>query len=631
MTRTSSDAGLATGAFVAAAMLAVALAGGGFGGVALGVTTGLIWLLLAVLVLLGALPAREPTPGLVVAATSLLALLGLTLLSLGWTSSEGSGFTEAVRLAGYLGVFLLAGLLARRDRAAPTLAGLAAGAVLVALVALGSRLLGIGAGDAELVAELPTAAGRLSFPLGYWNALGALMALALPPLCWLAAHARSARPAGLALAGVPPLIAAAYLTSSRGAVLAAAIGLVVMVACAAERRRVIAATLVGLAASTPVVGVASLATGLIDSPGDGSPGRPELAALAALLAGVVFALLLGGRLIGPLARSRPLSIAPRPRYLLAAVGAALAIMIIATGPSALFDDLTAGNDAATSAGNDRATGLVSASGSGRAQIWDAAFGAFTEQPVRGIGAGGFADYWNQHRSGSAAAGNAHSEPVEVLAELGLAGFACLLGFVVVVLGCAIARVRRADPGEGAAAAAGLLAAAALSFTIDWTWQVPAVALPVLAMLGIGCGLAEPAWPASWSSLRSQRAVALVALMVAVPAIWAGTVLAAGSARLQQSADALAEGRLNDAAAAARQAAAVAPWASEPWLQLADAERAGDNLDASLAAAEEAIRRDPSSLRGWLLAADLQVQRGDGDAAAAYRARAVELGAPESAD
>ncbi len=626
VTRTISHAGLLTGALAAAAVLSLALAGGGFGGVALGVATGLVWLLIVALVLVGRLPLREPLPPLFAAGACLLALLAVALLSLGWTDSDESAFDEAVRLAGYLGIFMLAGVLARRDRAVPVLAGFAVGGVLVALVALGSRLLGIGAGDAALVAELPTAAGRLSFPLGYWNALGALMALSLPPLCWLAARARSPRLAGLALAGFPPLIAAGYLTSSRGAVLATVIGLAVTVGCAAERRRVLAAALTGLAASAPAVVVASLATGLIDSPGDGTPGGPELAALAALLAGIGFALLLGGRLIEPLGRSRPLSIAPRLRSVLAAAAAALTILILAAGPSALIDDITAGNDAATSAGNDRATGLVSASGSGRAQIWEAALDAFTEQPLHGIGAGGFAGYWNLHGTMSTAAGNAHSEPIEVLAELGLAGFACLAGFAAIAIACAVARVRGAGPGEGAAPAAGLLAAALPGFAIDWTWQVPAVAVPVLVTLGIGCGLAEPRRLLRWLPPISRRALALAALAVAVPAIWAGGVLAVSSLRLQQGADALAAGRLNDAAVAARSAAAVTPWASEPWLRLAAAELTGGNLDASLAATEEAIRRSPDSVPAWSLAAELRERRGDRDAGEAYRRRAVELGA-----
>ena len=628
MIHTSSDAGLATGALTAAAVLAVALAGGGFGGVALGVATGLVWLLLGLLLLTGLLPARESAPGLVAAAACLLALLALTVISLGWTTSAESAFTEAVRLSGYLGVFLLAGLLARRDRAVPVLAGLAVGGVLVALVALGSRLLGIGSGDVELVAAMPTAAGRLSFPLGYWNALGALMALSLPPLCWLAANVRPARLAGLALAGFPPLLAAGFLTSSRGAVLAVAIGLAATVGCAAERRRTAAAAVVGLAASAPAVVVASIATGLIDGPGDGTPGGSELAALAALLAGVGFALLLGGRLIGPLARSRPFSITPRPRYLAAAAVAALAILVAAAGPSALIDDLTAGNDAVNAAGNDRATGLISTSGSGRAQIWETAFDAFAEQPVRGIGAGGFADYWNQHGPMSAATGNAHSEPIEVLAGLGLAGFACLAGFIAIVLACVVARVRRADPSEGAAAAAGLLGAALPGFVIDWTWQVPAVVVPVLVVLGISCGLAGPGRLLKRLPRLSRRGLALAALALAVPVIWAGGVLAVSTARLQDTADALAEGRLNDAAVAARTAAAVTPWASEPWLQLAGVERAGSNFDASLAAVEEAIRRNPSSLRAWELAADVQAQRGNAGASAAYGRRAAELGASE---
>ncbi len=86
----------------------------------------------------------------------------------------------------------------------------------MALVALGARLLGIGAADADLVAVLPTAAGRLSFPIGYWNALGALMALSVPTLCWRSATATTPALRGLALTGFPPVLLAAYMTSLAG-------------------------------------------------------------------------------------------------------------------------------------------------------------------------------------------------------------------------------------------------------------------------------------------------------------------------------------------------------------------------------------------------------------------------------
>lgn len=616
--------GVWAGALATAVVTALALPGGGFGGVALGIAVATVWLALIVLLLAGRLPAGDPAPALIAAAACLLALLALTALSTGWTSSDETAFEEAVRLAGYLGAFLLAGLLARRDRIGPALAGLAAAGVIVAAVALGSRLLGIGSGDAALVAELPSAAGRLSFPVGYWNALGALMALALPPLCWLAAQARSPRLSGLALAGFPPLIATGYMTSSRGAVLAAALGLAVTIGCSPARRRSTAAAALGLLAAAPAVIVATLASGLLDSPGDGSPGRAELVMLAALLAGIGAALLLGGRLVGPLSGSRAFSVSIPVRYVVAAVLATAAVLVAAAGPSALIGDLRAGTDAESAGGNTRATGIISASGSGRAQFWDAALGAFAAEPLRGIGAGGFGDYWNQHGTMKTPARNAHSEPIEVLAELGIAGFVCFAGLIALILAAAIGRVGRTEPDEGAGAALGLIAAGLVGIAIDWTWQVPAVAVPVLLIAGMSCGLAAGGRERARLPRLAPRLVALVAIAVGVPAVWAAAVLAISTAQLQDGEDALAAGDLNEAAAAARSAAAIAPWATEPWLQLADVEQAGGNLDASLAAVTEAIRRDPSSLRAWLLATNIEAQRGDADASLAYGRRALEL-------
>lgn len=614
-----------TGALVAVAVAALALAGGGFGGVALGVTTALVWLALLVLVLAGRLPTHRPGAGLSAAAGCLLALLALTVLSTGWTSSDGAAFAEAVRLAGYLGALLLAGLLARRDRLGPALGGIAAAGVAIALVALASRLLGIGAGDIDLVDDLPTAAGRLSFPLGYWNALGALLALSVPPLCWLAGHLRAPRWSGIALAGFPPLVGAAYLTSSRGAVLAVVLGIAVTIGCSAERRRTAAAAAIGLALSAPVLIAATLADGILDSPGDGSPGGPELITLAATLAGSAAALLGAGRMVGRLSRSRPFSVSLQVRHVLAAAAAALAALIILAGPSALISDLRAGNDAENSAGNDRATGIVSASGSGRAQFWETALDAFAEDPVRGVGAGGFADYWNEHGSMKAPARNAHSEPLEAIAELGLLGFACLAGLLVTVAGCAISRVGRTDPAEGAGAAVGLLAAAAVGFTIDWTWQFPAIAVPVLIVAGMSCDLAQPGRLLARAARLSPRVLAGAAIVVAVPAVWAAGVLAASTARLQDGAEALAEGRLNDAAAATRSAAAIQPWAEEPWIQLAQIELEAGNLDASRAASEQAIRRNGASLPAWTLATSVQVLMGNGDVSVAYGLRAADRG------
>ena len=122
---------------------------------------------------------------------------------------------------------MLAGLLlAARARGRSVLAGIAAGLVVVSVDR--ARLAAARASaraTPTLVASIPASAGRLSYPIGYWNALGSMAAMAVPLLVWLASVGAGdgLRPP-LALAAMPPVLLAAYMTSSRGALIAAALG-----------------------------------------------------------------------------------------------------------------------------------------------------------------------------------------------------------------------------------------------------------------------------------------------------------------------------------------------------------------------------------------------------------------------
>lgn len=620
------DPRLLTGLGAAAVTLALALAGGGYSDLALGAATVLVWVVLVVGVLAGRLARAEPPPAFVAAACLLTALLAITALSLDWTPSREAAFADAVRLAGYLGAFLLAGLAIAGARRGAALVGVAAVGVAVALLALGSRLLGIGDGDADLVAAIPTAAGRLSYPIGYWNALGALMALTIPPLAWIAARAPQPRARSLAMAAFAPPLLAAYMTSSRGALIAVILGLAVVVGLAPDRRHVAAAVTLGVAAAVPAVAVASVAGGILSSPGDGV-GFAELSVLGSLLAGMAAIATVGARVVDRLARSRPFSIRIRLANGLAALAALVAALVALAGPSALIGDLRAPPDDGSGASR---VGIVSTSGSGRAQFWETALEAFESQPVRGIGAGGYESYWAQNGSFNTPARNAHSEPLEALAELGPMGFACFVGFLAVVLVVGVRRARRADGGEGAAAL-GLVAAGLVGFAIDWTWQVPAIAVPLLVAVAtlLGAPTASERAPArihgrSWPRLPAA-ALGMAVVALAIPVLWSGAVLAIASSRLDASADALARGQLDEAAAAARSAAAVEPWAAEPWLSLAAIEQAGSNFEAARIDVAEAIERSPESLRAWLLVTNVQAQLGNVRPAAAYALRTLELG------
>ena len=96
-----------------------------------------------------------------------------------------------------------------------------------------------------MVAALPETAGRLSYPLGYWNGLGATLALAAVLLIALAGTARSTLGRAAATAAIPMPTLAVFLTSSRGASIALAVGLVLLFVFGRERLRMAVATTIG--------------------------------------------------------------------------------------------------------------------------------------------------------------------------------------------------------------------------------------------------------------------------------------------------------------------------------------------------------------------------------------------------
>ncbi|MFN8114144.1 MAG: O-antigen ligase family protein [Solirubrobacterales bacterium] len=615
----------APGAAVAVVVVALSLESGGYGAEALGIAAALTWI--AVLVTaLGPARDRVLSRTFVLAAAALAFIAVFAAFSLGWSLDRGAGFEDVVRLSGYLGAFVLAGLLIRPGQGRSILLGLAAGLVAVSALALASRLAGIGGGDADLVASMRSSAGRLSYPVGYWNALGSMAAMAVPLLVWAAAEARGRAGAAIALGTMPIVGLTAYMTSSRGALIAIAIGAGVAIAASRSRGRAFAAFAVGVAVSIPAAVAATLGSGILDAP-LATPGRAEAVVGAAVLVGVAAAALLG-----PPAVSRGAAIAIpglRMRHVLAAAFAALVVLVLLAGPGRIAGDFaaTSGREASTGSGD------LSVTGSGRAQFWSTALDAAGDEPLRGIGAGSYGLYWNRYGNLETPVRNAHSEPLELLAELGIAGLAAFLVFfgAIAAAGVPPARDRGGRGGGPAAGAAlGLIATGLVGVLIDWTWDVPATAVPILVAAALcangtfAAGRSRSASTASTSIRIPAPAIALVAVVFAVPAIWAAGVLAASGNRLAASDEALAAGRLDDAATAARSAAAIEPWSSEPWLRLATIEQAAGNLAAARLDSIRAIELTPDDFRPWLLASGLEGELGNRGGLVAYGGRALIL-------
>ena len=109
--------------------------------------------------------------------------------------------------------------LSTREAAAALLGGVVAGAVLVSLYALGTRLFPGHVGGAYD----PSSGYQLAEPIGYWNALGLLTALAILLALGFAAHGHIATRA-LAAVALVVLLPTLYFSFSRGALVALAGG-----------------------------------------------------------------------------------------------------------------------------------------------------------------------------------------------------------------------------------------------------------------------------------------------------------------------------------------------------------------------------------------------------------------------
>ena len=94
--------------------------------------------------------------------------------------------------------------------------------------------------DADLARTLPAALGRLTYPVGYWNGLAAVMSAAIVLCSWFATAAAGPRARALAVGALPPVLLALWMTDSRGGFVAAALAFVVLLLAGRGRGRMVA-------------------------------------------------------------------------------------------------------------------------------------------------------------------------------------------------------------------------------------------------------------------------------------------------------------------------------------------------------------------------------------------------------
>ncbi|HEX5375227.1 MAG TPA: O-antigen ligase family protein [Solirubrobacterales bacterium] len=582
------------------------------------------------LVLLGVAVEALPVPGRTRAGLAVLGLLAgfgaWTAISLGWTQSAERTADELARVATYLGVLVLGICLATRRRpgARQVLHGVTFGLGLIAALGVLSRLQMAWFPVNELGKVLPgiEIERRLSYPLGYSSAIGALAGMTLPLLLAATASARTIAAQALAAAAIPLAGLALYLaTSGTGAIVAVA-AMLAFLALAPDR----VPKLLTLAAGA---GGAALLALAVDSRDALARGLPTPAAEAQgdevmwIALGICAAVAVAQVGIGLAARNlrRPRWLRPSRGEALIATAAVVLVAIpvgFAAGlpgeASDRWEVFKSHGEGARVAPSSPASILDSTS-SGRYQFWQSAVEAGEAGPWHGAGAGAFETYWAQRGSYKGFVRSAHSLYLEAFVELGIVGLVLIGGFVLVVLGTGAVRSLRAPPEQRLLLAAATAGATgfAMAAALDWVWQLAALAVAFMLLAAVavsGYSLPEPTRRRRRSKRqnrhRLQRAAVAAVAVAALIAIWFPL---RGATHLRQSQIDAAHGELAAALQQARDAADAQPYAAAPLLQEALVLEQQGRLGPAAAAAAEATRKEEANWRTWTILARIEAERG----------------------
>jgi len=576
--------------------------------------TALAAVILALALLGRVLLADNPFSGmsvwLGVAAGALMLLAAWTLASALWSDSSARATFEFDRVLLYLLALSLFGTLPREARTVRWLVwGVSVGMVTVCVVGLITKTL------PEVWSAPPEVQrNRLSYPIGYWNALGLTASLALVFCLHLTCSAREPRIARvLAAAAMPVLGATLLFTFSRGPAAVAVLGLVAYVLLGRPKL-----LMTGLVATLPTMAFAVVVAYQADLLAKFRLGRgfdvptPEVIAQGqevALIVGLCAAAAAAVRLLGivsldsPLARLK-LRRATRRRLAIGLGGLAALVVALAMVAAVRsgwletqYDRLF--SDPVTQTGDYR--DRLFNPGLNRLDRWQVALDGFKSEPFRGHGAGTYALLWERERPTDSDTTDAHSLYLEMLAELGLVGGLWVAVVLLAIFGGLAVRLRGANRSIYAALLAAALVWAAHA-ALDWDWELPVVTLWLFAAGGVA--LAGRARTGGWGRptvfLRLILAAGLVVL--AITPVRA----ALSEAYLADGLKAYEDRRCQEATDSASQSISALSSRAAPYEVMAFCQvltgREGDGV-ASMA---QAVKRDP---RNWEYRYGLALVRG----------------------
>ena len=592
---------------------------------------------------------RGPAHG-ALALLAFAALTTLTALSIAWSVQPDASWTAANQSVAYLGTFGAAIALARLfPMRWPAVCGALA---LFATLISGYALLG------KVFPALPyteSQLGRVTAPLGYWNAIGLVAAFGLPGWLWLGSrhnHPRLLRAA--AIPAIALLVTTIVLSYSRSADAAAIVSVALLLALAPTRLQMALVLLPGLAGGA-VISIRALSSnhlsdnistsGVLDGTHNALAARTSaghgfgwfmLVALVVMSA-ASYALIAK-------ADEQRLSADTRRRIVIGLLCLVACVPVaglakLATSQrgltgeiSHLWNQLTS-QQASIGTEASRITTLTNS----RPRYWHDALDVGSHHLLFGAGALGYATARTRYTSYGFPVQTAHSYLFQTFADLGLVGLALSIALLVTWWRAAWQAIgRSAEPGDGEERTGmvvllSIVVCFGVHSMIDWTWLVPATAIPALICAGWLAGRGPLAAPIGRVQQRRQI-LAHPALPLGVTAIVAVTLgLAWGIVQPLRSVQAenaavaaAASGDGAQAFADAHAAVSRDPFSIGAMSVLASLYEAAGELPQARAELVLETRRQPQNFQSWYDLGDYDLRHHDVTDAITDLTRAAHL-------
>ncbi len=590
-----------------------------------------VWWIVTVCAAWGLLPVARLTRSASLTLGLFAGFVCWTALGITWSISSGRSFQDLALVSCYLGILALA-VMIQRDRESATrhtIAAVAVSVVVVAVCALIARLWPDAfSGSQETSTILAGSRARLAWPLNYWNALAAFMALGLPLLLSLMVSARRIAAQAAAAAAIPLITVCGALTLSRGGAIEGAAALLVFIALTKDRVAKLAA-MIAPAAGGAILVVAAFNRHALQKGLTGPVAAHQAHTLAPAIILVclgVGVLHVGVGLIGRHA-TPPAWLTPSVKLSRVLLAAGVIVVIVAALAAHLPHHIdhawnTFKNPVAkvSQTGTSRFNTL---SGEGRYQYWVAGFDSAKAHPLTGSGPGTFQLDWLPRAKINSYVINAHSLYVETYTELGLVGLFLLLAFLFSALATLVRQVVQSshEARTRAAAMTAALVAFMVGAAFDWLWQMAVI--PAAIMLLIGASLApRPGTSAAYESADTGASHGAhrpthPAFTARIVAVVAGLLCLLALAYPLTTTNAIVhsqnEDRVNDLPAAltsAREAVNLESGSAAAQLQLALVLEQLKQYPAATAAAQHAVTDEPQGWQNWLVLSRIYAERGE---------------------